>query len=35
MLDQLTYLLGFYWPYMVGALFIGLVSGWFSASARR
>jgi hypothetical protein len=34
LLDSLTYLLGFYWPYLVGALLIGLVSGWFSISAR-
>jgi hypothetical protein len=26
----LIYLLGFYWPYLLGALAIGIVAGWFS-----
>lgn len=32
LLDQLSYLLGIYWPYMLGALVIGLGSGWLSVS---
>jgi hypothetical protein len=31
----LNYLLGFYWPYLLGALAIGLVAGWFSYSKRE
>lgn len=31
---SLFYLLGFYWPYLLGALAIGLVAGWFSHSRR-
>jgi hypothetical protein len=27
---SLTYLLAIYWPYMAGALAVGLVAGWFS-----
>jgi uncharacterized membrane protein YbjE (DUF340 family) len=34
-LDSLTYLFEIYWPYMAGALAIGLASGWFSYSAKR
>ena len=34
-LDSLTYLLEIYWPYMATAVAIGLVSGWFSYSAKR
>lgn len=35
MLDQLSYLIGVYWPYMLGALAIGLGAGWFSVSVPR
>ena len=34
-LDSLTYLFEIYWPYMAGALAIGLASGWFSYSTTR
>lgn len=34
LLDQLTYLLSFYWPYVLGALIIGLGTGWFSVSRK-
>jgi len=30
LLASLTYLLPIYWPYMAGALLVGLVAGWFS-----
>lgn len=33
--DSLTYLLGFYWPYLLGALVIGLGVGWFSYAPKR
>lgn len=29
-LDSLLYLLGFYWPFLLAALAIGLVTGWLS-----
>jgi hypothetical protein len=32
MLASLSYLLGFYWPYLAGALAIGIAAGWFSRS---
>jgi hypothetical protein len=35
MLVTLSYLLGFYWPYLLGALAIGLVAGWLSYSRRE
>jgi len=31
----LNYLLGFYWPYLLGAMAVGLVAGWFSYSRRE
>ena len=34
-LDSLVYLLGIYWPYMAGALVIGLGAGWFSYSPPK
>jgi hypothetical protein len=34
MLDQLTYLMSFYWPYALAALVIGLGAGWFSVSRK-
>lgn len=34
-LESLTFLLGIYWPYLVGALVIGLGSGWFSYSRPK
>lgn len=34
-LDSLTYLFEMYWPYMLGALVIGLGSGWFSYSTKQ
>lgn len=34
-LDSLTYLLEVYWPFVLGALVIGLVTGWFSVSRPK
>ena len=34
MLDTLTFLLGYYWPFVLGALLVGLATGWFSHSRR-
>ncbi len=33
--DTLNFLFGIYWPYMAGALVIGLGAGWFSVSAPK
>ncbi len=35
MLDQLIYLFGIYWPFMLGALVIGLGAGWFGVSTVK
>jgi hypothetical protein len=29
-LDSLVYLLGIYWPYLAGAVVVGLCTGWFT-----
>lgn len=34
-LDSLTYLLEVYWPFVLGALVIGLLTGWFSVSRPK
>jgi hypothetical protein len=34
-IPSLTYLLAIYWPYMAGALIVGLVAGWFSYSRPK
>jgi hypothetical protein len=34
-IDSLIYLLGIYWPYMAGALVIGLIAGWFSVARQK
>lgn len=34
-LDSLTYLLEVYWPFVLGAGLIGLVSGWLSVRVRK
>lgn len=34
-LTSIIYLLGFYWPYLLSVLVIGLVAGWFSYSRRE
>lgn len=34
-LDSLTYLMEVYWPFMAGALLIGVATGWFSLSKRK
>lgn len=34
-LDSLTYLLEIDWPYLLGALAIGLVVGWYSYSVKK
>jgi len=33
-LDSLTYLLEIYWPFVLGALAIGAVTGWLSVSRQ-
>lgn len=33
-LDSLTYLLEFYWPFVLGAALIGLVTGWLSVTKK-
>jgi len=33
--DTLAYLASYYWPYMLGALIIGLGAGWFSYAAKK
>lgn len=35
LLDSLTYLFSFYWPYLLGALIIGLGAGWFGVSVKK
>lgn len=30
-LDSLIYLLGYYWPYLLGAVAVGLATGWLTA----
>lgn len=34
-LDSLTYLVEIYWPFLVGAAVIGLVTGWLTVPARK
>ena len=34
MLDTLTYLLDFYWPFVLGAALVGLVTGWLSVTRK-
>jgi LPXTG-motif cell wall-anchored protein len=34
-LDSLIYLLELYWPYLLGALVIGLGAGWFSGARKK
>jgi hypothetical protein len=33
-LDSLTYLLEFYWPFVLGAAVVGLVTGWLSVTRK-
>ena len=33
-LDTITYLLGFYWPFVLGAAVVGLVTGWLSVTRK-
>jgi hypothetical protein len=35
MIESALYLLGYYWPYMLGALLIGIGSGWWSGATPR
>jgi hypothetical protein len=35
MMDDLIYLAGYYWPYALGALLIGIAAGWFGYPARK
>ncbi len=34
-MDWVAYLVEVYWPFMVGALLVGLLTGWLSVSARK
>ena len=34
-LDSLIYLFEVYWPFLLGAGAIGLVTGWFSVRERK
>ena len=34
-LGTLSYLLGIYWPYLLGAAVIGVGAGWFSATSPK
>jgi hypothetical protein len=34
-LDSLTYLLEVYWPFLIAALLVGLLTGWFSVSRPK
>jgi hypothetical protein len=34
-LDSLIYLVVAYWPFLVGAVVVGLVTGWLSVPARK
>jgi hypothetical protein len=34
-LDSLTYLVEVYWPFMAGALLVGLLTGWLSVPKRK
>jgi hypothetical protein len=34
-LDSLVYLVETYWPYLLGALAVGLGSGWFGYTVPR
>ena len=34
-MDSLTYLLSVYWPFVLGALAIGLGTGWLSLPTRK
>jgi hypothetical protein len=34
-LSSLGYLLGVYWPYLAGALVVGVGAGWFSAAGPK
>ena len=34
-LDSLIYLVEVYWPFLLAAALVGLVTGWLSLSARK
>ena len=34
-LDSLIYLMEIYWPFVLGAAAIGLVTGWLSVTPRK
>jgi hypothetical protein len=34
-LDSLIYLVELYWPFLTGALVIGLLTGWFTYQSPR
>ena len=34
-MDWLVYLVEVYWPFMVGAALVGVLTGWFSLSKRK
>lgn len=34
-LDSLTYLVEVYWPFLAGALLVGLLTGWLTVSRPK
>jgi hypothetical protein len=34
-LDSLTYLLELYWPFLLAAAWVGILTGWFSYKTPR
>lgn len=34
-MDWVAYLVEVYWPFMAGALLVGLLTGWLSVSKRK
>lgn len=34
-LASLLFLLGYYWPFLLGAVLIGIATGWFSYEAPK
>ena len=35
MIDALSFLVEIYWPYMLGALLVGVGAGWFSFVPKK
>ena len=34
-LDSLAYLIELYWPFLLGATLVGLLTGWFTTRPKR